>query len=148
MPSKENTITNSPLEIAERAHRTSSSSLDADRGGISESQGFLRPRWECQQSAHWRILDRLSNSLWFHSILIVANLVLFGIAVYVNSKSLRRSPLDSHHAACMTDFPQHHYKTSREQVANVLIHKLSSETLYISRIVTSTFGRSTTLIVL
>ncbi|KAK1752308.1 hypothetical protein QBC47DRAFT_390241 [Echria macrotheca] len=89
MPSRKKSVTYAPLDDEEKTQRpsSSSSSLERDRDSAGDAQGLPRPRWENPQSGLWWMLRRWSNFLWFHIILVLANLVLFGLAVYSNTGS-------------------------------------------------------------
>ncbi|KAH6641165.1 hypothetical protein F5144DRAFT_527393 [Chaetomium tenue] len=97
MASKESATTDAP--DAEITGRTSLSSVGLDGCGTRESQSFLRPSEERRQSRQWQTPHQLSNRFAFHFILLVANLVLFGFAVYVNSRSPNKGSLGSHSVA-------------------------------------------------
>jgi hypothetical protein len=98
MTSKESTITDPP--DAESTRRTSLSSVGLDGCGTRESHSFLKPSEERQRSRQWQTPHQLSKPFTFHVILLVANLVLFGFAVYVNSRLPNTGTVGSHHAAC------------------------------------------------
>ncbi|EAQ86244.1 hypothetical protein CHGG_07497 [Chaetomium globosum CBS 148.51] len=97
MASKEGAITGTP--DAEITRRTSLSSVGLNGCGDRESQSFLRPSEERQRSRQWQRPHQLSNRFAFHFILLIANLVLFGFAVYVNSRPPNTGTLGSHSAA-------------------------------------------------
>ncbi|KAI1406924.1 hypothetical protein F5Y13DRAFT_183815 [Hypoxylon sp. FL1857] len=69
-----------------------------DEGDVNERHGLLISRWERRRSTRAWLLDKSSNSLWFHAILTAANLVLFVIAIFANSKSLTTGQPDPLHS--------------------------------------------------
>ncbi|KAI0149864.1 hypothetical protein F4776DRAFT_672049 [Hypoxylon sp. NC0597] len=84
------------MDSAEESQKRTSSAIDIEED-FDERHSFLRPRWERRRSMSAWILDRSSNSFWFHAVLTVANLVLFGVAIFTNSRLLAARQLDSLH---------------------------------------------------
>ncbi|KAL7904148.1 hypothetical protein GGI35DRAFT_464019 [Trichoderma velutinum] len=86
MPSEKRRNTYLLLDNEERAHRSSSSTeVNNDE---NENLSIARPRWEQQRSVVCQTWQRRSNSVWFHIIFTIANLVLFGFAIYANKNTL------------------------------------------------------------
>lgn len=103
MLSQKQNSTYSPLDNEERAHRCSSSTEanDEDDGNLS----IPRLRWEQQHSVVWQTWHKWSNSVWFHAIFTMANLLLFGLAIYVNTNSLHISQWSAKYNNCSVIFP-------------------------------------------
>ncbi|OTA92520.1 hypothetical protein M434DRAFT_387171 [Hypoxylon sp. CO27-5] len=74
-----------------------SSVTDAEED-FDERHSFLRPRRERRRPMSAWISNRPSNSFWFHAILTAANLVLFGTAIFTNSRLLATRELNSLHS--------------------------------------------------
>lgn len=112
MPSEKRNSNYSPLDNEERTHRRSSSTEanDKDDGNLS----IPRLRWEQQHSTLRQTWHRWSNSVWFHAIFTMANLLLFAFAIYVNANSLHISQWSAKYNNCSVISPPVRY-----QVANM-----------------------------